>query len=497
MKRPYPIILVAVLLIAACTDRGPTNPTAPEAPVLARATCELLEDPDELLEELLQEVDAREGAALNSGQSRALRNHVENARRQIEQGNHCPARAQLRAFRTQVENFVDAGALTSEQGELLIHLASVLLGDAPPPPDEEPEPPTLVFALVSAGETHTCGVTTSGRAYCWGNGAHGRLGNGATDNQLEPAAVSGNLTFASISAAQNHTCGITTEGDAYCWGSGASGRLGNASTSDSWVPVAVSGTLTFASISAGYQHTCGVTPDHLGYCWGAGSFGQLGNNTFSDSSTPVAVSGGLQFASISAGSPHTCGVTTSNLGYCWGNGSLGQLGNGAATAFQGQPGPVAGNLSFAYISAAQFFTCSVTTGGAAFCWGENEHGRLGNGSLESGAVELEPTAVLGNLSFASISTGGRHAAALITTGEAYAWGNGWPGQLGIGLTTEDKAEPVAVLGGLTFVSISAGGSHTCGLATDAKVYCWGWGFHGQLGNGSQSNQFTPAPAARQ
>jgi alpha-tubulin suppressor-like RCC1 family protein len=76
----------------------------------------------------------------------------------------------------------------------------------------------------------------------------------------------------------------------------------------------------------------------------------------------------LKFKSISAGHNHACGVTTDGAAYCWGQNALGQLGDGSKIAHEA-PVPVAGNLRFTWMSAADESTCGVTTSGAVYCWG--------------------------------------------------------------------------------------------------------------------------------
>src|SRR5439155_25148527 len=133
------------------------------------------------------------------------------------------------------------------------------LTGAPRSPFDVVGPVSVVFAPVGAGFNDTCGVTTSGAAYCWGGNPHGQLGNGSTTNSSTPVAVSGGLSFATVSAGYGDACGVTTSGAAYCWGWDVSGELGNGSTTNSSTPVAVSGGLSFATVTAGDCNPCGVT----------------------------------------------------------------------------------------------------------------------------------------------------------------------------------------------------------------------------------------------
>jgi alpha-tubulin suppressor-like RCC1 family protein/WD40 repeat protein len=344
---------------------------------------------------------------------------------------------------------------------------------------------------VDAGGNHTCGVTTGGQAYCWGDNDDGQLGDGQLYpvDSFVPTPVVGGLIFSSMSAGGHHTCGVVTGGQAFCWGLDTAGQLGDGTRTNHSAPVPVAGGLTFASVSVGADHACGATTDGLAHCWGFNGSGRLGDGSVTDKSTPAPVSGGLVFASLSAGGEHTCGVTTGGQAYCWGDNSFGQLGDGTLTD-RYTPTVVASGLAFASVSAGYAHTCGLTTGGQVYCWGWNRDGQLGDGTPTDKSA---PTPVTGGLAFASVSAGYDHTCGMTLAGQAYCWGRNLEGQLGDASASTERRAPAPVSGNLTFASVTAGGVHTCGVTTTGEVLCWGWNYHGQLGDGSRPVKMVPAP----
>jgi alpha-tubulin suppressor-like RCC1 family protein len=148
----------------------------------------------------------------------------------------------------------------------------------------------LSFRQVVAASVHTCGVTTGDKAYCWGRNEFGRLGDGFdVQRRVRPNAVAGTLRFSGVDSDHAHTCGVTTTKIAYCWGGNWFGHLGDGTTTTRYTPTAVIGGLNFTAVSTGAGSTCGITGGGRLYCWGWNASGQVGDGTTTNRTSPVPV----------------------------------------------------------------------------------------------------------------------------------------------------------------------------------------------------------------
>ncbi|HEX7938482.1 MAG TPA: hypothetical protein VF483_05775, partial [Gemmatimonadaceae bacterium] len=301
----------------------------------------------------------------------------------------------------------------------------------------------LLSGLVLGSDNSACGLTSAGKAYCWGNNSNGQIGNNSTSEADTPQPVNGNLPFTALAAGQDHVCGLVG-GKVYCWGRNDHGQMGDADTDEPHEPKLVIDTLSFVSIAAGDHHTCALTSGGAAYCWGFNNRSQLGNNDFNDATSPVLVQGGLSFASITAGRGQTCGVTSAGAGYCWGSNLNGELGANLdpnSAFIVGTPTAVSGGYTWASISAGSNHTCGVTTAGAGYCWGLNYYNQLGDGG---NTQAIAPVAVSGSLTWSRIGAGQYGSCGLTTARALYCWGNNQFGEAGVG-DRSPRSVPTAVV----------------------------------------------------
>lgn len=342
--------------------------------------------------------------------------------------------------------------------------------------------PVPAFTQITAGEGHTCALTETSVAWCWGRNTDGQLGASTLSANARPDTVhSGSRTFRVLSAGGAHTCALDFNAIAWCWGSNASGQLGTGSAATrSDVPVRVAGSRSWLAITAGATHTCAIAQNGAPFCWGANADGQLGTGGTTSERSPVQVSGLAEVTAMSAGDRFTCALRTTGVVMCWGrSGRLGAAG-GSTT-----PRAVSGTTSFGFVDAGGRSACALEPNvQRVSCWGEP--GAIGS----SDGTGVTPTRIDGDTDVTAISVGGTSTCALSTNGLAGCWGSNASGQLGLGAVSDTaSAVPRRVVDDLVFASISVGGAHACAITPQLETFCWGSNASGQLGTAASA---TPA-----
>jgi alpha-tubulin suppressor-like RCC1 family protein len=313
------------------------------------------------------------------------------------------------------------------------------------------------------GGLDTCALDSASQVFCWGSDFDGGLGDGGSGggSSAVPVAVDkggalAGKTITQVSTGSDGGCVLDSAGAVFCWGDNDSGELGDGGTASSSVPVAVrtSGVLAgqaLTQVTAGLQDTCGL--DHAGaaFCWGDNGSQELGDGGSEPfSAVPVAVDtsgvlAGQALTQISAGWQYECAVDAAGAAFCWGTGALGT----ASTFDSGVPvavaaGAVAGR-PLAQVSVGFGAACALDRAGAAFCWGDNGSGELGDGSTVSSAtpVAVSTTGVLAGQVLTQITAGAFHACAADAANATFCWGDNNQGDLGNGSTVQSNVPVLA------------------------------------------------------
>lgn len=374
-------------------------------------------------------------------------------------------------------------------------------------------------AAVAAGGDTTCAITTDGAVApaqpvfglaCWGKNDAGQLGyvGAGTFNPTPVTGLSSGVQMVAVGL--QHACAVK-DGVVWCWGSDVLGQLGNdAALASSASPVST-GLSGVAQLVAGLDHTCALVTGGTVRCWGANNVGQLGlGTTGAPAATPAAAITGLTGVSrIAAGGNTTCAVSGTSV-KCWGGNGSGQTGKGSSSAAEATPVPVplpgAATVDLAVGGAhACVGVTGVTapSGDGLYCWGANDHGQMGYGTVTAAPV-LAPT-LASKLDNAAavflVAAGTAHTCAGKDNAELICNGINSDGNLQSGrAAVGDALDRVAVgLGGGLILNGAAGRDHTCMLMDETGVpvvRCWGRNVEGQLGRdtgGLASAAANPVP----
>lgn len=360
--------------------------------------------------------------------------------------------------------------------------------------------PAVSATAVGAGAAHTCVVTQDRKLQCWGRNDQSQLGDGSQTDRSRPVESSlGTARVVDLALGDEHSCALKTTGEVLCWGRGNDGRLGTGTAARRSIPTLVTGLPGIASqVASGGAHSCALMQGGGLQCWGKNNASQLGVSSPATRSTPAAVAnieGVIQ--QVALGSDFSCVMTVGNEVRCWGNGRDGRLGRGTganigtATAKR----VISGLPSTVYrASASADFGCAATVSGAAYCWGVNGYGQLGDGMKFTNGTHIDSSGprrveVLGTR-VAEVGTGAEHACALLIDGSVWCWGRNNFGQIGRAAGGQQDT-PVRVGNLAASKAVTTGDNHSCALTQAGGVRCWGNNAAGQLGDGTRTNRSAP------
>ena len=347
----------------------------------------------------------------------------------------------------------------------------------------------LSFAQLDAGFAATCGVSTDGRGYCWGERWVVGRGAGTAEPVPFPQEIPGNRRWRAIEVGRDVACGLTVTNQTLCWSRAAFGFSGLDS-----IPTPLEGDLGFSQITVGDTHACGLTDSGVAYCWGDNTRGQRGlaypDYLTAPRAVALPVAGTFRFLMLRGGPESTCGITIDGDLACWGGSEVegdGFVPRIVQTGFNFNRFAFGGNIG------GRGFVCAEDLALTLYCFGYESHASLPQPTPN-------PIALPNDLHAFDVAVGGAwlpflglpyafdlHTCSVDLTRALWCWGSNAYGQLGDGTST-DRLSPTAVSQLTDVAAVTAGGIHTCVLRSNGMAYCWGGNTLGQLGIGSISDQ---------
>jgi alpha-tubulin suppressor-like RCC1 family protein len=353
-------------------------------------------------------------------------------------------------------------------------------------------------------------LLSDGSVWTWGSDVSGKLGDGnispsynvTNNDSFLPLRVhgpgnSGYLTsIVAISAGESHNTALKSDGTVWAWGWNAFGQLGNGTTNDASTPGQVSGISNVVAISGRAYHCLALKSDGTVWGWGWNANGQLGNGSASPVGVtlPVQVLGLTNPATISAGYTTSLALMSNGTLLTWGTDRKGEMGQTNPNVFSYTPIPVLGISNVVSVSDDFQEPEALKSDGSIWMWGWNNLGQLGNGNTNDQHV---PALVLTltNMIFAG-ATGDRNNCAIRADHTVWTWGRNYNGQLGIGTVDQDPHPlPVQVppFGKTNVIMVQTPDWHSLALEADGTLWGWGANDHGQLGNGTTNDAYSPTP----
>jgi alpha-tubulin suppressor-like RCC1 family protein/PKD repeat protein len=354
--------------------------------------------------------------------------------------------------------------------------------------------PSTDGIAIAAGDVHSLGVRGDGTVWAWGYNTTGQLGNGNLDSIAAPgryplpAQVPGIESAISIVAGRDHSLALRDDGTVWAWGWNQFGQLGDGTTTNRAVPVKVDSLDEVVAIEASETHSMALRSDGTIWSWGLNTSGQLGHGFVSPLTSPVPVPAqviGLDdVVAIAVGEGYSLALDSEGAVWGWGSNGFGQLGNGTNTS-QAVPVKIDSLDDVSAIAARSTFSLALHSDGTLWAWGFNGDGVLGIEPV-AGQPSLSrnvPVKIESLTDVIAISAGRGHALAILEDGSVWGWGRNNERQAS-GASEESRLFiPMQVPDLDDVVSASANQWHSMALKSDGSVWAWGYGFHGQLGDG--------------
>ncbi|RYF40158.1 MAG: RCC1 repeat-containing protein, partial [Cytophagaceae bacterium] len=294
---------------------------------------------------------------------------------------------------------------------------------------------TSGYKTVVSGATYSCALTTGGGVKCWGSNATGSLGNSSFIDSNSGVDVTGlgsgvKYLFANRGG---HSCVVTTSGGAKCWGDNRFGQLGDGTQVNRSIPVDVAGLTSGVDYLylAGFT-TCAKLSSGAFKCWGNNQNGQLGDSTNTNRLIPVDLTIVNSVRDLSLGESSSCALKTDSTAVCWGYNTNAQINSNEKYIVTPIAYPVTSLIAH---RSGMSFQCSMASSGSVQCRGLRTSGQTVEGTTAySGSTSVSiKNELLGSNSVAEdVSIGKEHLCFTSIFKKVYCLGSNDNGEIGDG-----------------------------------------------------------------
>ncbi len=366
------------------------------------------------------------------------------------------------------------------------------------------------ISQVAAGRNHVVVLGENGQVYSFGDNQLGQLGSGDKIEQPTAVAVENGTTVVKLASGAQHTIALLSNGLMYAWGQGTGGALGDQTATTKNFPVRVvdTGVLKdkkIIDVVAGNSHNLALDKDNNLYAWGLNSNGQVGDGSTTSRNTAVLINSSDSplnnkiITKIAAAGNNSMVLTSDGEIYVWGNNTYGQVGNNSTASTVNVPtrvnadsGSAIQGKTITNVSLGNFSGYAVDDTGKAYAWGRGASYALGNGltANQTRPIQVATDSGLLGKKVVFVEAGSQYAIAQTEEGQAYGWGLGTSGQLGVG-DAATKSKPTLQPADVTYTQIAPGESFVVAQGEDGYVYTWGNNTQYQQANGGTANVTTP------
>ncbi len=328
----------------------------------------------------------------------------------------------------------------------------------------------------------------------WGFGwnAYGQIGDGTTTTRSSPVQVGALTNWSKIAPQQDGCIAVKNDGTLWAWGRNNVGQLGTGNTTYRSSPVQVGALTTWVQVGGTKFSGFAIKTDGTLWAWGLNSSGQLGLGNTTNYSSPVQVGALTDWYKVDGGSAFALAIKTDGTLWGWGKNNLGQLGDGTTTNRSSpvQIGSLTNWSSLAKLQSTQGCR-AIKTDGTLWAWGDNTYGELGLGDSGFSFKRSSPVQVGALTTWLEVAAGLYQTLATQTNGKVYSWGQGTNGKLGQGNTT-NYSSPVQIGALTTWLSVAAGYQHSIAAKTDGTLWAIGGSnANGRLGTNNTTNYSSP------